>query len=191
MNNAEKELVASEGGRVRGRGRTRFVALLMLFLALTAVQVPLLIELVVPQPWSGRPSVNVIGARAAAYEWPARTPHKQPWPTITQYSIERGVARARRTAWSSSMVNGIPQTTHQMRHDGFGWPLPALYETHRWWPSSPTWASETPWNTGLRMNWLGFVLNPLLVVVSVAALWMVPVAARRWVLARRRRRLGC
>lgn len=191
MNNAEKGLGASEGGRARGRGRTRLVVLVMLFLALTAVQVPLLIELVVPEPWAGTPSVNEMGAAAATREWPARTPHEQAWPTITQYAIERGVGRERRRAWSSSVVNGIPQGTHQMQHDVFGWPLPALHETQRWWPSSPTWASESPWNTGVRVSWVGFVLNPLLVVVSVGVLWMVPVGVRRWVLARRRRREGC
>ena len=191
MSNAEKGLAASEGGRARGRRRTRFVVLFMLFLALTAVQVPLLIELVVPEPWTGRPSVNEMGAAAATRAWPARTPHVQAWPTITQYSIERGIARERRTAWSSSIVNGIPQTTHQMQHDGYGWPLPVLHQTQRWWPSSPTWASEEPWNTGVRVSWVGFVLNPLMVVAVVGVVWMVPVAVRRWVLARRRRRLGC
>jgi hypothetical protein len=178
-----------EKNQSRSAPRRPWRVFVVMFLVLATLQVPVLIELVTPIPWSGKPTMQRVGGTTP--EWPATTPHEQPWPAVTQINIERGVARRRTTTWSSTSMQGIVQTTHRMQHDVYGWPLPMLYHTRRWWPSSPSWASDAPWDTGLRVNWVGSVLNPLMGVAIAATIWFLPAWIVRAIRSYRRRRRGC
>lgn len=164
--------------------------LVFVYVFLAAIEVPLLLQFVVPQPWESKGLSKGPKPVLLSQGWPTSTPHQQPWPAPTQLSKTEAFMRRRQSAWSVSSLNGMLQTTHHMHHDTYGWPLPSLYRTQRWWPASPTWASDAPWDTGIRVSWTGFFFNPLLVVLSIGLVWLGPIGIKRAIIDRRRRKLG-
>lgn len=142
-------------------------ALAVLVLLAAAVNVPVAVMLSVARNTPMRTGLNVIGPEAAARGWPAATPHTQAWPEPRQRQVDSAWPGHRRvTVW------GNP--THQMQSDESGWPLPAVRNVQMWWPwNDPAWAITAQPDPGMRLEWTGVVLNPLLVG---GGLWVVLVA---------------
>lgn len=131
---------------------------------------------------------NLFGAEAAAKGWPAATP--MPWPTVTQWSVERDFTYRRWAAWSGPSPGA---TTHQMQFDEYGWPLPVLDRVQRWWPEDdPKWTPAVPPDSGLRIRWFGLTLSSAAMALAIWLLLFGPpylwTAARRW---RRRSEGAC
>jgi hypothetical protein len=136
----------------------------------------------------GKPLANVIGPGAATHSWPDRTPHAQPWPTITQWQVEGTFGHRRYQVYAA---NPHPNGTHQMQTDVYGWPLPVLIETNRWWPwEDPAWKITDMPELAMRPVWSGVLLNPLIAVIPLWLACVVPWLAWRWWTRRTRRRSG-
>ena len=68
----------------------------------------------------------------------------------------------------------------QMQTDVYGWPMPSLVETSRWWPwNDPAWKSTEEQEAPLRPAWTGMLLNPLIFGLSAWVLLVVPPLAGR------------
>lgn len=181
--------------RPRGRPRlsTRFA--LWVFIAVAIVNVPLTVHFALPFKWTRKPD-PALSRAASKHGWPAPTPHEQPWPPPTDFSVEHHFGRTLRQAWSVSNDEVMPgrtmtRITHKIIDERYGWPLPCLRRTQRWWPDNQEWRIDAPWDTGVRLNWLGVILDPVIAAVAVWGAVFVPSKTRDLVLARRRRREGC
>src|SRR5687768_2674250 len=149
--------------------RRRFVVFLALVLLFAAINTPFAIWCSQQSgPTRGTVVLNEIGPPATKYSWPSRTPHQQPWPPLHQYSVTR-------LGFGSVMIHGWAggqNSTHHMQTQLFGWPLPTIEHTQRWWPwSDPAWNLPTePQDKGLRLRWSGLLLNPL---ILGGGLWLL------------------
>src|SRR5262245_14002282 len=120
-------------------------------LLLVAALVNLLVALTLVVPARGRmpglPVAMDTGPAAAAHRWPEAPPHAQPWPAITHWQMERTFGHRRFLAHAGQ---------HQMQTDTYGWPLPVLIESNRWWPwEDPAWKSSVMPELAMRPVWSG------------------------------------
>lgn len=133
--------------------------------------------------------VNVSGPGAAGLGWPIRGPHDQPWPDPTQISRAESFGYVRVDGWSAE--SSPRKTTHQMKVEWMGWPLPVLEVRQFWWPwKDPAWASSKESDPSMGVHWLGTTLNP---IIAGSSIWLVlfgPVLLWRTVRRMRRRRHG-
>jgi hypothetical protein len=130
--------------------------------------------------------LNLRGPQAAQRPWPGPAPKDQrPWPAPTSYDVERSFGH------TYSQVAGEPdpgKSGLQMQTDAYGWPLPSLVETSRWWPwNDPGWKSTEEQEAPLRPAWTGTLLNPLIFGLSAWLLLVVPPLAGRAIRACTRR----
>lgn len=162
-----------------------------LLVALAVVNVPLTIQFALPGEWTHKPDKALT---AAARGWPARTPHEKEWPAPTNHAVEHQFARTRREAWAVYQPDPSrvwARVTHKMVDERYGWPLACLRRTQRWWPDNEEWRIDAPWDTGMRLEWEGVVMNPVIGAASVWGVLFAPRCAWGFVVARRRRREGC
>ncbi len=175
------------GWRYAGRGvrmKRSLVVLLILVLIAAAANVPVALLWYRPQRLAlySRRMVVVQGAPAAMHSWPDATPHDRPWPALTQWQSTKVLNHEQIQAYA----NGFQMTT-----DRYGWPLPVLIETNRWWPwDDPQWKISTEPELGIRVVWSGLLLNPLIAAASVWLVVFAPLFAARWLVQRRRAREG-
>jgi len=169
--------------------RRGVVLFLMLYLFFAAVQYPIVLTALMGKTWRGPSQVNVIGPEATAYTWPAPTPHQRAWPELRQYTRDAGWGRTKYMIWALEDP-ATNQTSHSMQHEEYGWPLPVLTRTQRWWPfENPAWKLDQEQDTGFLVSWLGTLANPAIVAAGATALYFVPIFLR-WNRNKRRRRRG-
>jgi len=135
------------------------------------------------------PQVMLNDAKAAAKGWPSPTPHDIAWPSPSMYAVEKRPGVTVTDARGSE--KGDRQTSHQMQHEEYGWPVAVMSRTQYWWPQGdPKWATTAKRDTGLRVEWVGMALTPAIPAAVVTGIWCVPALVKIWTRARRRRRGG-
>jgi hypothetical protein len=74
--------------------------------------------------------LSVSGAEAAAYRWPARTPHPQQWPEVSSYMEQRafGYRHIQLTSATIDPATGTNTSTHSMQVD-FSRLAPPLHQS--------------------------------------------------------------
>src|SRR5690606_18706434 len=116
---------------------------------------------------------HLSGTDAAARGWPASTPHTNPWPKPTDWTIYQ-------PSWIERRIHAYarPETTDgqsfSMEVTVLRPPLPILQNVCRWWPNTPEWSLEDnrcqQGQTGDRPVWWGTILNPIAVATP---LWLL------------------
>jgi hypothetical protein len=170
--------------------RRHLLIILVLTLAGAAINLPIAAQFVSSGrfPLRSVPKLNVIGASAAQYPWPQPPAEGQPsWPPPTQYQVQSEFAHTRIDAWSSKNN----QAGFQMQCDRYGWPLPSLEESNRWWPwDNVTWQTAERPERPMHLVWSGVLLNPLMFALGIWALFLGLPAAWLALRARLRKKRG-
>lgn len=187
----EREPQGAREGRSLARRATRAAAWALIIAAI--VNVPLSVEFLLPAKWTRKPGVTLSGTNAAARGWPAPTPHEKAWPDPSMTTIERAFARRRTETWTvQALDRGLPpRTTHKIVDMRYGWPLKCLRRTQLWWPDNQEWRIDAEWDTGVRLDWTGVLLNPVIAAAGAWAIVFGPWGVWRAVVGWRRRRAGC
>ncbi len=164
---------------------------MLIFIALAIANVPVTIHFLLPFKWTRKADPSLSRTMST---WPAATPHDKAWPAPTNFAVERRFARERAEAWAVSRPDpGLihSRITHKIIDERYGWPLPCLRRTQRWWPDNQEWRIDALWDTGIRLDWPGVILNPVIIAAGAWAALFGPRATWEVVLRRRRRRAGC
>src|SRR5262245_10737728 len=149
------------------RRHAKFLAVLLLIGA--ALNIPLAISCVrnVRFPPTVKP-IELNSAKAGEVRWSEPTPKSQPpWPDPTRGSIYRTFGHTRYHLYNIDPTNP-QQMVQSMQSDFYGWPLPCLAETNRWWAwDDPRWKTTEQPELPMHLVWSGVLLNPLLFALSI------------------------
>jgi hypothetical protein len=167
--------------------------LLALFILIAAaVNVPCALSFMRSRTTKGQLPMAIL-QDAKVRQWPAETPHKDPWPA-PDFWWEGGVfgcrvydVRARPTE------DGAGAFSMSVQH--LGWPLPVIEEKQMWWDWNDPSLNGPESDPAPSLLLPGLVLNPLILggaawIVFVLP-WLALLIGRRWSRHRRRRCMAC
>ena len=176
--------------------RTAAIALLLLIafiMIAAAVNVPWALSFMRSRTTIIQVPTASLDATQIPDEWPARTPHDQPWPQPDDWQEGRvfgcRVFEVRTTA-SSPETNGF-----SMELQLLGWPLPVIEVKQMWWDwNDPKLSGREP-DPAPTLRLRGLLLNPLILGGGLWLLLVMPwlaavIATRSW-RRRHRRCMGC
>jgi hypothetical protein len=150
-----------------------------------ALNVPLAFPFVrpesAPRPNRGKNS-SIRGGDAAAAGWPDATP--VPWPAPHSRDIHKSFGMSILNVFAAGAIEG--ESGFQITTELYGWPLPVLRRTQRWW----NWDDLTLYPPGatspalfarpqLLLSWPGLLLNPLIAALPMWGLLVLPGMALR------------
>jgi hypothetical protein len=155
--------------------RKQAIIFCALVLVAAAINVPFAMTCVRPLRAPPRTALKSLrGVKAAAQSWPERWPlEHSPWPPPDSIDI------LEQFGWK--YVNAISDAGrtkggngYQMTTAFYGWPLPCLSESNRWWTwDDPQLSTRENPELPVHLVWSGVLLNPLL---AGAMLWLLGVA---------------
>jgi len=175
---------------IKRRERTIALAVfLTLLLIFTAANAPFAVSRIHSRTAPRAPRVlllhdDTVGDR----NWPASTPHDEPWPSPDYISLEREFG------YSHYHVRGESPDSRgfSMELERMGWPFAVLEEKRMWWDwDDPALDGPEP-DPRMYVKPLGLILNPIILAgIPILVLFGPPALAVVVMRARRRRRGRC
>lgn len=165
--------------------------LLILVLLAAAVNVPLAVTFIRSRN-APRPASTMVHREETPKQWPASTPHAEPWPAPNNWSEQRAFGYREYNVFGVRPEPQRGRNGFQMTVQSLGWPLPVLEKKQMWWDwNDPALKGpESDPRTSVRIE--GLILNPLILgggaFVILRGRWLLVTLLRR---ARRRRGHCC